>query len=47
VIAPDSYIYGVLAFDYRSLGKNEKPVFKIEEEGGTRAMEIKDFAWLN
>ena len=47
VITPDSYVYGVLSFDFRSLGKNEKPVFKIEEEGGTRAIEIQNFAWLN
>ena len=46
LIAPDSYVYGVLSFDYRALSKNGKSVFRIIEEGGNRAMEIKDFAWL-
>ena len=46
LIAPDSYVYGVLSFDYRALSKNGKSVFRILEEGGNRAMEIKDFAWL-
>jgi len=32
VIAPDSYVYGVIAFDYRALGKNEKPFFRIFED---------------
>jgi len=46
LIAPDSYVYGVLSFEYRALSKNGKSVFRILEEGGNRAMEIKDFAWL-
>ena len=46
LIAPDSYVYGVLSFDFRALGKNGKPVFRILEEGGNRAMEIKSFSWF-
>ncbi len=32
VIPPDSYEYGLLVFDYRVLGKKEKPLFRIIEE---------------
>ncbi len=32
VIPPDSYEYGLLVFDYRALGKKEKPLFRILEE---------------
>ncbi len=50
VIYPDSYEYGVLVFDYRPLGKNEKPVFKLTEDAGLertpRALEITGFKWL-
>ncbi|HRK61727.1 MAG TPA: TrbG/VirB9 family P-type conjugative transfer protein [Candidatus Omnitrophota bacterium] len=50
VINPDSYEYGVLVFDYRVLGKNENPVFKIIEDAGLektpRDFEITGFKWL-
>jgi hypothetical protein len=47
VIKPDSYEYGVLVFDYRILGKREKPVFRINEDGGeARNIEIRDFGWF-
>jgi len=38
VIAPDSYVYGVMAFDYRALGKGEKPFFRIFEDTPQNAM---------
>jgi hypothetical protein len=53
VIAPDTYVYGVLAFDYRVLGRKENPLFRILEDvqnpGGTpagRTIEIKGFPWF-
>ncbi len=51
VVGPDKYEYGVLAFDYRVLGKNEKPVFRIlEDTAGSaepaRNIEIKGFEWF-
>jgi hypothetical protein len=47
IIKPDSYEYGVLVFDYRILGKREKPVFRINEDGGeARNIEIRDFGWF-
>jgi len=50
VIKPDSYEYGVLVIDYRPLGKNEKPVFKVTEGAGlektSRNFEITGFKWL-
>lgn len=49
IIKPDTYEYGVLAFDYRPLGKGEKPVFRILEDGegdGVRNIEIKGFGWF-
>ncbi len=48
VINPDAYEYGVLAFDYRPLRKNEKPVFRISEDAAeSRNIEIKGFGWLS
>lgn len=49
VIKPDTYEYGVIAFDYRALGKAEKPVFRILEDAqgdGARNIEIKGFGWF-
>jgi hypothetical protein len=50
VINPDSYEYGVLIIDFRPLGKNEKPVFKLSEDSGLertpRNFEITGFKWL-
>lgn len=50
VINPDSYEYGVLVIDYRPLGKNEKPVFKVTEDAGLdktpRNFEVTGFKWL-
>jgi type IV secretory pathway VirB9-like protein len=53
-IKPDSYEYGVLEFEARALGKDEKPVFKISEEtlassdgqSNGRGIEIKGFGWF-
>jgi len=51
IINPDVYEYGVLVFDFRALGKNEKPVFRILEdtvaEGSARNIEIKGFEWVS
>lgn len=53
VINPDSYEYAVLAFDYRILGSDEKPILRISEEtlagiGAPKArnIEIKGFDWF-
>jgi len=51
VILPDSYIYGVIVFDYRTLGKGQKPVFRIFEEASgalpPRQIELKGFRWFS
>ena len=50
VIQPDSYIYGVIVFDYRVLGKGQKPVFRVFEDalepGTARDIELKGFRWF-
>ena len=50
VIHPDSYVYGVLVFDYRVLGKGQEPVFRIFEDAQdsrtARNIEIKGFGWF-
>ena len=50
VIQPDSYVYGVIVFDYRALGKSQKPVLRILEDvpehGAARNIEIKGFRWF-
>jgi len=50
VIQPDSYVYGVIVFDPRTLGKGQKPVFRIFEDalepGTGRDIEIKGFRWF-
>jgi len=50
VIQPDSYVYGVIVFDPRVLGKGQKPVFRIFEDamepGTGRDIEIKGFRWF-
>ena len=50
VIQPDSYVYGVIVFDYRALGKSQKPVFRIFEDasepGSARDIELKGFRWF-
>jgi type IV secretory pathway VirB9-like protein len=46
VIQPDSYVYGLLSFEYKVLGKKEKPVFRLLDDGGTRNIEMKDFKWF-
>ncbi len=52
VIKPDSYEYGVLALDYRAMGKNELPVVRILEDNSSletskpRNIEIKGFEWF-
>jgi hypothetical protein len=51
-IKPDSYVYGVLTFESRSLQKNEKPIFRMMEDAtdakgrASRVIEIKGFGWL-
>ncbi len=50
VIQPDSYVYGVIVFDLRVLGKGQKPVFRIFEDtleqGTGRDIELKGFRWF-
>jgi len=50
VIQPDSYVYGVIVFDPRVLGKGQKPVFRIFEDalepGTGRDIELKGFRWF-
>ncbi len=50
VIQPDSYVYGVIVFDYRALGKNQKPILRVLEDvpehGAARNIEIKGFRWF-
>jgi len=50
VIEPDSYVYGVIVFDHRVLGRTQKPVFLIIEDvaehGAGRNMQIKGFRWF-
>ncbi|MDA9101350.1 TrbG/VirB9 family P-type conjugative transfer protein [Omnitrophica bacterium] len=49
-VRPDSYVYGVLVFEDRMLGKNQKPVFRLMEDtaagAGSRNIEIKGFRWF-
>jgi len=47
-INPDKYEYGVLVFEYRSLGKLETPVFRVMEDtfSDKRDIEIKGFEWF-
>ena len=49
-IQPDSYVYGVIVFDFRTLGKGQKPVFRIFEDilepGTGRDIELKGFRWF-
>lgn len=48
-VKPDHYEYGVLVFDYRVLGKNEKPYISIYEDAvatSKRDIEIKGFTWF-
>jgi hypothetical protein len=49
-ILPDSYVYGVLVFDYRILGKGQHPFFRIledvEDSRNARNIEIKGFGWF-
>lgn len=46
-IHPDSYVYGVLVFDYRTLGKDKQPVFRLlEDSHAGRNIEIKGFRWF-
>lgn len=50
VIQPDSYVYGVIVFDYRVLGKGQKPVLRVFEDalepGSARDIELKGFRWF-
>jgi hypothetical protein len=46
VIQPESYVYGLLSFECKVLGKKEKPVFRLLEDGGSRNIEMKDFKWF-
>jgi hypothetical protein len=50
VIQPDSYVYGVIVFDYRVLGKGQKPVLRVFEDalepGTARDIELKGFGWF-
>lgn len=50
VIPPDSYEYGVAVFDFRVLGKKEKPVFKVIEDSAagseSRDFKVKGFKWF-
>ena len=52
VIKPDSYEYGVLALDYRAMGRDEKPVVRLLEDSSSlgtskpRNLEIKGFEWF-
>ena len=50
VIQPDSYVYGVIVFDYRVLGKGQKPVLRVFEDvlepGSARDIELKGFGWF-
>lgn len=47
VIYPDKYEYGVITFDFRTLGKKEKPVFRIlEDSSQARNVEVKGFKWF-
>ena len=50
VIQPDSYVYGVIVFDYRVLGKGQKPVIRVFEDalepGSARDIELKGFRWF-
>ncbi len=41
-----SYVYGVLVFSPRALGKNEYPVFLLFEEDGKRNLKIERFKWI-
>ncbi len=47
-IKPDSYEYGVVSFDYRVLGKQEKSLFRILEDAQNqgRTIELKNFQWF-
>ncbi len=46
-VAPDSYQYGIIQFDRRSLKKGEKPVVLLFEDEGERNLRIEGFRWLD
>jgi len=46
-VSPTDYSYGVLVFDARPLGKEERPVFFLFEEDGARNIKIRDFRWIS
>lgn len=50
VVRPESKVFGVVVFDYRMLGKFQKPVFRIYEDipepATGRDIEIKGFRWF-
>lgn len=45
-VPPSGYVNGVLEFETRKLGANEKPVFLLLSEEGNKSFKIQGFRWL-
>jgi len=45
-VLASSYVYGVLVFSPRALGKNQYPIFLLFEEDGKRNLKIERFKWI-
>lgn len=45
-VPASDYVYGVVSFDARTLGKKQYPVFLLFEEDGKRNVRIQNFKWI-
>jgi len=45
-VKASDYVYGVVSFDARGLGKKQYPVFLVFEENGNRNLKVKGFKWI-
>lgn len=45
-VNPAEYVYGILIFDLKAIGKNQVPVLLIFEEEGKRNFKLRNFSWF-
>ena len=45
-VPASGYVYGVVTFDAKGLGKKQYPVFLVFEEAGKRNLKIQNFKWI-